>query len=82
MLVPVDLFIFLCYQNDLEYHCVLMSQEAFIRYDQIITNSVGSVYLELVLPQVCLVYHYFLFDLLAWPHIQRKRLMHLRILRE
>jgi hypothetical protein len=48
MLVSIDLFLFLCYQGDLEYHCVLMSQEAFIGYGQTITNGIGPSFLELV----------------------------------
>jgi hypothetical protein len=53
MSVSVDLFIFLYFQDDLEYHCVLVLHEAFVRYDQIIANDVGLASLELVLPQVC-----------------------------
>jgi hypothetical protein len=53
MPVSVDLFIFLYFQNDLEYRCVLVLQEAFVGYDQTIANDVGLAYLELVLPQVC-----------------------------
>jgi hypothetical protein len=61
--VSVDFFLFLCFQDDLEYHCVLVSQEPFVGYDQTITNDVGSASFEFVLPQVCPVYHHFWFDL-------------------
>jgi hypothetical protein len=59
MLTSVDLFLSLCFQDDLEYHYVLVPQEAFVGYDQTITNGVGLTSLELVLPQVCPVYHRF-----------------------
>jgi hypothetical protein len=49
----------LCFQDDLEYHCVLMPQEAFVEYVQTIANGVVPASLELVLPQVCHVYHNF-----------------------
>jgi hypothetical protein len=48
MSVSVELFLFLCYQDDLEYHCILMPHEAFVGYDQTIANGVGPVSLELV----------------------------------
>jgi hypothetical protein len=50
MSVSVDLFLFLYFQDDLEYRCVLVLQEAFVGYDQIIANDVGLASLELVLP--------------------------------
>jgi len=50
MLVLVDLFLFLYFDDDLEYHRVLAFQETFVGYDQIITNGVKPVSLELVLP--------------------------------
>jgi hypothetical protein len=50
MSVSVDLFLFLYFQDDLKYRCVLMLQETFIGYDQTIVNDVGLVYLEFVLP--------------------------------
>jgi hypothetical protein len=50
---------FLCFQDDLEYHCVLVLQEAFVGYNQIIANDVGLASLELVLPQIYPEYHYF-----------------------
>jgi hypothetical protein len=53
MSVSVDHFLFLYFQDDLEYSCVLMLQEAFIGYDQTIANDVGLTSLELVLPQIC-----------------------------
>jgi hypothetical protein len=53
MLVSVDLFLFLYFQDDLEYRCILVLHEAFVGYDQIIANDVGLASLELVLPQVC-----------------------------
>jgi hypothetical protein len=53
MSVSVDLFLFLYFQDDLKYRCVLMLQEAFVGYDQTIANDVGLASLELVLPQVC-----------------------------
>jgi hypothetical protein len=53
MSVRVDLFLFLYFQDDLEYCCVLVLQEAFVGYDQTIANDVGLASLELVLPQVC-----------------------------
>jgi hypothetical protein len=59
MLVSVDLFLFLCFQDNLEYHCVLVSHELFVGYDQTIANGVRLTFIELVLPQVCLVYHRF-----------------------
>jgi hypothetical protein len=36
-----------------------MPQEAFVEYDQTIANGVGSVSLELVVPQVCSIYDHF-----------------------
>jgi hypothetical protein len=51
--VSVDIFLFLYFQDDLEYRCVLVLQETFIGYDQTIANDVGLASLELVLPQVC-----------------------------
>jgi hypothetical protein len=54
MSVSVDLFLFLYFQDDLEYHCVLVLQESFIRYDQTIANDVRLASLELVLPQIYL----------------------------
>jgi hypothetical protein len=59
MSVSVDLFSFLCFQDDLEYHCVLVLQEAFVGYDQTIANGIGLASLEFVLPQVCPEYHHF-----------------------
>jgi hypothetical protein len=53
MSISVDLFLFLHFQDDLKYHCVLMLQETFVGYDQTIANDVGLASLELVLPQVC-----------------------------
>jgi hypothetical protein len=53
MSVSVNLFLFLYFQDDLEYRCVLMLQEAFVGYDQTIANDVGLASLEFVLPQVC-----------------------------
>jgi hypothetical protein len=67
--VPVDLFLFLCFQDDLEFHYVLVLQEIFIGYNQTITNDVGLASFELVLPQVCLEYHHFLFDFSLCGHI-------------
>jgi hypothetical protein len=49
MSVSVDIFIFLCFQDDLEYHYVLVLQEVFVGYDQTIANSVGLASLVLVL---------------------------------
>jgi hypothetical protein len=69
MSVSVDLFLFLYFQDDLEYHCVLVPQETFVGYDQTITNGVGPASLESVLPQVCPVYHHFRFDLSLCRHI-------------
>jgi hypothetical protein len=51
MSVSVDLFLFLYFQDDLEYHYVLVLQEAFVGYDQTIANGVGLTSLELVLPK-------------------------------
>jgi hypothetical protein len=51
MSVSSDLFLFLCFQDDLEYHCVLVPQETFVGYDQTIANNVGPASLELVLPK-------------------------------
>jgi hypothetical protein len=65
----VDLFLFLCFQVNLEYHRVLVPQKAFIGYDQTITNDVGLVFLELVLPQFYLIYYHFWFDLSLCGHI-------------
>jgi hypothetical protein len=53
MSVSVDLFLFLYFQDDIEYCCVLVLQEVFVGYDQTIANYVGLASLELVLPQVC-----------------------------
>jgi hypothetical protein len=53
MSVSVDLFLFLYFQDDLEYRCILVLQEAFVGYDQAIANDVGLASLKLVLPQVC-----------------------------
>jgi hypothetical protein len=69
MLVSVDLFLFLYFQVDLEYRCVLMLQEAFVGYDQTIANDVGLTSLELVLPQICPKYHHFRFDLSFYGYI-------------
>jgi hypothetical protein len=52
MSVSVDLFLFLYFQDDLEYRCVLVLQVVFDGYDQTIANDVGLASLELVLPQV------------------------------
>jgi hypothetical protein len=49
MSVSVDIFLFLCFQDDLEYHYVLVLQEAFVGYYQTITNDVGLASLEYVL---------------------------------
>jgi hypothetical protein len=57
MSVSVDLFLFSCFQDNLEYHYVLVPQEVFVGYDQTITNGVGPASLELVLPQICPVHH-------------------------
>jgi hypothetical protein len=51
MSVSVNLFLFLYFQDDLKYRCVLMLHEAFVEYDQTITNDVGLASLELVLPK-------------------------------
>jgi hypothetical protein len=51
MSVSVDIFFFLCFHDDLEYHYILMSQETFVGYDQTITNDVGLASLKLVLPK-------------------------------
>jgi hypothetical protein len=59
MSVLVDLFLFLCFQNDLKYQYVLVPQKTFIEYDQTIINDAGPTSLELVLSQICPVYHYF-----------------------
>jgi hypothetical protein len=50
MSVSVNLFLFLCFQIDLEYHCVLISNKTFVGYEQTIINGVGSASLELMLP--------------------------------
>jgi hypothetical protein len=49
ILVSVDLCFFLCFRDDLEYHCVSVPQEVFIGYDQIMVNSIGLASLELML---------------------------------
>jgi hypothetical protein len=51
MSVSVDLFLFLYFQDDLKYRCVLILQEDFVGYDQTIVNDVGLASLELVLPK-------------------------------
>jgi hypothetical protein len=51
MSVSIDPFLFLYFQDDLEYRCVLVLQETFVGYDQTITNDVGLTSLELVLPK-------------------------------
>jgi hypothetical protein len=51
MSVSVDLFFLLYFQDDLEYRCVPVLQEVFVRYDQTIANDVGLASLELVLPK-------------------------------
>jgi hypothetical protein len=51
MSVSVDLFIFLCFHDDLEYHCVLVLQEAFVEYDQTIANGVGLLFLNWCYPK-------------------------------
>jgi hypothetical protein len=56
--VLVNLFIFMYFQDDLECHYILVSQEVFIGYDQTITSGIEPVYLELVIPQVCPAYHH------------------------
>jgi hypothetical protein len=53
MSVSVDLFLFLYFQDNLKYRCVLILQEASVGYDQTITNDVGLASPELELPQVC-----------------------------
>jgi hypothetical protein len=63
MSVSVNIFLLLYYQDDLEYHCILMSQGVFVGYDQTIAYSIRPAYLELMLSQVCLIYHHFLFDI-------------------
>jgi hypothetical protein len=51
MSVSVDLYLFLYFQDDLKYRCVLMLQEVFVGYDKTIANDVGLASLELVLPK-------------------------------
>jgi hypothetical protein len=51
MSASIDLFLFLYFQDDLEYRCVLVLQEVFVGYDQTIANDVGLAYLELVIPK-------------------------------
>jgi hypothetical protein len=51
MSVSIDLFIFLHFHDDLEYHYVLVPHEAFVGYDKTITNSIGLASLELMLPK-------------------------------
>jgi hypothetical protein len=51
MSISVNLFLFLYFQDDLEYRCVLVLQEVFVGYDQTIANDVGLTSLELVLPK-------------------------------
>jgi hypothetical protein len=51
MSVSVDFFLFLCFQDNLEYHCILMPQETLVKYDQTIATDVGPVSFELVLPK-------------------------------
>jgi hypothetical protein len=51
MSVSVDFFLFLYFQDDLKYRCVLVLQETFVGYDQTIANDVGLASLELVLSQ-------------------------------
>jgi hypothetical protein len=47
--VLVGLFLFLYFQDDLGYQCVLVSHEAFVGYDQTIANGVWSVSLQFLL---------------------------------
>jgi hypothetical protein len=55
MSVSVDLFLFLYFQDDLKYRCVLILQEAFVGYDQTIANDIGLASLELVLPKLIII---------------------------
>jgi hypothetical protein len=69
MSISIDLLLFLYFQDNLEYHYILMPQETFIGYDQTIINSVEPASLELMLSQVYPVYHHFRFDLSLCGHI-------------
>jgi hypothetical protein len=53
MSVSVDLFLY--FQDDLKYRCVLILQEAFVGYDQTIANDVGLASLELVLRKLIII---------------------------
>jgi hypothetical protein len=58
MSVSFNLCLFLYLQDDLEYHRIPVSREVIVEYNQTITNSVGSVSLELALPQINLIHHH------------------------
>jgi hypothetical protein len=51
MSVSVNLFLFLYFQDNLKYRCVLVLQEAFVGYDQTITNDVRLFSLEWCYPK-------------------------------
>jgi hypothetical protein len=70
--VLVDLFLFLYFQDDLEYRCVLVFQEAFVGYDQTIANDVGLASLVIgATPSLSIILSFLIRSFLVWPHIQR-----------
>jgi hypothetical protein len=45
----IDLYLFLCFRDDLEYYYIPVPHETFIKYDQIIINNVELISFELIL---------------------------------
>jgi hypothetical protein len=82
MSVSVDLFLFLYFQDDLEYCCVPVLQVAFVGYDQTIANDVGLASLKLVLPKFVpnviisdLIFPYVITYPMQHPHFSYTHLM-------
>jgi hypothetical protein len=67
--VLVEFFLFLCFQDDWEYNCILLSQETFVGYDQTIANGVGPASFESI--YLSRISSFLIRSLLVWPHIQR-----------
>jgi hypothetical protein len=66
MSVSVDLFIFLCFHDDLEYHCVLVLQETFVRWPNHRKRCCTSFSWICVTPNLSRISSF-----LVWPYIQR-----------
>jgi hypothetical protein len=63
MSVSVDFFLFLYFHDDLEYHCLLVTQDIFVGYDQTIANNIELTSLEFVLPKF--ISYMFVSDLIS-----------------